>query len=73
MLQILSTMSHVYEVSNPTNGSWWMVQILSTTESLLRLKFLTARSLDYREQLERGSEPSTNSRWWDLASSQWSH
>jgi hypothetical protein len=22
MLQILSTMSHVYEVLNPTNGSW---------------------------------------------------
>jgi len=50
-----------------------MVQILSATESLLRLKFLTARSLDYREQLDRGSEPSTNFRWRDLASSQWSH
>ena len=40
-------------------------------ESVLCLKLLTARILDYREQLGRGSEQSTNFRGWDLASSQW--
>jgi len=70
MLQILSTMSHVYEVLNPPTGvgGWFRSSLHRIT---LRLKFLTARILDYREQLERGSEQSTNFRWWDLASSQW--
>ena len=69
MLQIFSTTSHLYEVLNPTNGELVDGSGRLYIESLLCLKLLTARILD--EQLERGSEPSTNFRWWDLASSQW--
>jgi|SRR5258705_11979862 len=71
MLQILSTRSYLYEVLNPTNGELVDGSDRLYIESLLCLKLLTARILDYREQLERGSEQSTNFRWWDLASSQW--
>ena len=51
------------EFSNPTNGSWWIVQIRPPKQggpsAYERLSFMDL----LREQV--GSEPSTNSRWWD--------
>jgi len=50
---------------NPTNGSWWIVQIRppsrpGTSEYKRDLSFMDL----LREQV--GSEQSTNFRWWDF-------
>ena len=72
MLQIFSTMSHVYEGLKSHQRELVDASDPFYTESLLRLKFFTARIFGLiGEQLKRGSELSTNFRWWDLASSQW--
>jgi hypothetical protein len=48
--------------TNPTNGSWWIVQIVSTDtrNSLLCASFLVL------ERSRKDLNPSTNFRWWDL-------
>jgi hypothetical protein len=83
----------LHKKSNPTHGSGWMLQILSTMSHVFEVLKSHQRELVdgsdpfYRitfaleilnctyfgligEQLKRRSEQSTNFRWWDLASSQ---
>ena len=71
MLQILSTMSHVYEALKSHQR-----KLVDCFRSFLhRITFaLEILNCAYfgliGDQLKRGSEQSTNSRWWNLASSQ---
>src|SRR6266480_304141 len=55
------------ESANPTNGSWWIVQILPFRPRTIphddSLSALNESRLIYPKA---GSEPSTNFRWWDL-------
>jgi hypothetical protein len=72
MFQILSTVSYVYEGLKSHQRELVDASDPFYTESPLRLKSLTACIFGLiGEQLKRGSEQSTNFRWWDLASSQW--
>jgi glycosidase len=52
-----------YSSSNPTNGSWWMVQILSIYGRSWRCQHLVEKQL---ATTKTGSEQPTNCRWWDL-------
>jgi hypothetical protein len=53
-----------FEFRNPTNGSWWIVQVQPVR--LAEGTETENRSIwPARFGSEAGSEPSTNSRWWD--------
>src|SRR6201988_2449448 len=51
---------------NPTNGSWWIVQILSTRSVAVRCFARSAPEEREGAVLWKRSEPSTNCRWWDF-------
>src|SRR5258705_11749468 len=50
---------------NPTNGSWWMVQIQPVRSVGSQMKRNSPMYTLSRLVSEAGSEQSTNCRWWD--------
>ena len=51
--------------TNPTNGSWWMVQIQPVRPHRGRMKLKSLLNALGHFVSEAGSEQSTNFRWWD--------
>ena len=53
-------------LQNPTNGSWWIVQIRPPKQAAKRIQKRVQFHVPFSVDQQVGSEQSTNFRWWDF-------